>query len=331
MSDAKYAVAGLGNALMDALIVIDNDEFLATEKLNKGIMHPVDHARWMEVYKQIDERNVVLQTGGSCANTIAGMGLMGAKVSYCGHLGSDDFGNTYAQQFIEACGEHALVIGDGHTGKCLSLVSQDAERTMLTDLGTSVQLPNIDGFKNVIANSKVFYSTGYLLLGDPMRSRLIEAAEHAKLHGVTIALDVADPFVVKAVTDDMKDFIATYCDVVFLNEEEAKAITGSEDATDAIEALKGMCSTIVVKLGSKGAVVYSNGETAKTGVHPIKPIDTTGAGDSFAAGFLYGYTHGHSLEQSVKLATRIAAETIVQVGAVVRTPNRLADLVKEVL
>ena len=114
-------------------------------------MHPVDHERWMDVYEKLDTSKVVLQTGGSCANTIAAMGLMGAKVSYCGHLGSDEFGNTYSQQFIEACGEHALVLGDGHTGKCLSLVSQDAERTMLTDLGTSVMLPSIEHFKSVIS------------------------------------------------------------------------------------------------------------------------------------------------------------------------------------
>ncbi len=330
MSNRKYAVAGLGNALMDALIVIESDDFLTAENLNKGIMHPVEHDRWMEVYQKLNTDNIVLQTGGSCANTIAGLGLMGATVSYCGHLGADDFGQTYASQFIEACGEHSLIQGEGHTGKCLSLVSQDAERTMLTDLGTSVMLPSIEHFKSVIENSQVFYSTGYLLLGDPMRARLIEAAEHAKAHGVTVALDVADPFVVKAVTEDMKQFIADYCDVVFLNEEEAKAITGSEDATDAIAALQGMCSTIVVKLGSKGAVVYSKGETATTGVHPVKPIDTTGAGDSFAAGFLYGFTHGYTLERSVKLASRIAAETIIQVGAVVRSPNRLAELVQEV-
>ncbi len=330
MSDKQYAVAGLGNALMDALIVMDDDSLLASENLNKGIMHQVDHSRWMEVYKLLDSNKVVLQTGGSCANTIAAMGLMGAKVSYCGHLGSDEFGETYAQQFIDACGEHGLVQGEGHTGKCLSLVSQDAERTMLTDLGTSVQLPSVDHFKKVIENSQVLYSTGYLLLGDPMKSRLIEAAEHAKAHGVTVALDVADPFVVKAVTQDMKDFIETYCDVVFLNEEEAKAITGSDEATDAIEALQGLCSTIVVKLGSKGAVVYSNGESVSTGVEPVKPIDTTGAGDSFAAGFLYGYTHGFSLQQSVRLATKVAAQTIVQVGAVVRTEGQLAALTQEV-
>jgi hypothetical protein len=330
MSDTKYAVAGLGNALMDALIVMDSDDFLGTENLNKGIMHPVDHERWMGVYSKLDSSKVVLQTGGSCANTIAAMGLMGAKVSYCGHLGNDEFGSTYASQFVDACGEHSLILGEGHTGKCLSLVSQDAERTMLTDLGTSVMLPSIEHFKKVIAESQVLYSTGYLLLGDPMKSRLIEAAEFAKAQGVLIALDVADPFVVKAVTADMKDFIDKYCDLVFLNEEEAKAITGSDEATDAIEELKGMCDTIVVKLGKKGAVVYSKGEIAKTGVKLVKPIDTTGAGDSFAAGFLFGFTHGYSLEKSVQLATHIAAETIIQVGAVVRTPNRLREIVEEV-
>ena len=163
-----------------------------------------------------------------------------------------------------------------------------------------------------------------------MLSRLKEAAQIAKENGVTIALDVADPFVVKAVTAEMKQFIADYCDMVFLNEEEAKAITGSEDATDAIDELKAICDTIVVKLGKRGAVVYSKGQRAEAGVFSVTPIDTTGAGDSFAAGFLYGWTHGYTLERSLKLASRIAAETIVQVGAVVRTPNTLRGLLAEI-
>ena len=326
----KFSVAGLGNALMDALIVLPSDDILGQEGLNKGIMHPVDHEQWMSVYNKLDTSNVELQTGGSCANTIAALGLLGANVSYCGHVGNDEFGQTYTSQFLEACGQHNVVFGEGHTGKCLSLVSQDAERTMLTDLGTSVQLPGLGDFVDTIKNSDVFYSTGYLLLGDPMLSRLKEAAAIAKEAGVTIALDVADPFVVKAVTEEMKNFIAEYCDMVFLNEEEAKAITGSEDATDAIDALKSMCDTIVVKLGKKGAVVYSKGQRAETGVFPVTAVDTTGAGDSFAAGFLYGWTHGYSLQRSVKLASRIAAETIVQVGAVVRTPNRLRELLDEI-
>jgi sugar/nucleoside kinase (ribokinase family) len=322
---SKYAVVGLGNALMDALIQIPSDRLLQEEGLNKGIMHPVDHERWMEVYNKIDHSGVTLQTGGSCANTIAALGFMGAKVSYCGHVGDDDFGETYANQLETACGQHNLVFGHGNTGKCLSLVSQDAERTMLTDLGSSVLLPSVDDFAKTICSSQVFYSTGYLLLGDPMLSRLKEAASIAKENGVLVALDVADPFVVSAVTDLMKEFIEEYCDMVFLNEEEAKAITGTDDATNAITDLQGICSTIVVKLGSKGAVVYSNGTRYETGVFPVDPIDTTGAGDSFAAGFLYGWTNDFSIEDSLKLAARVAAETIVQLGAVVRG-NRLKEI-----
>ena len=141
-----------------------------------------------------------------------------------------------------------------------------------------------------------------------------------------VALDVADPFVVAAVTELMKDFIEEYCDMVFLNEEEAKAITGSDDPTDAITALQDICPTIVVKLGSKGAVVYSNGERFESGVCQVDPIDTTGAGDSFAAGFLYGWTHDYSITDSLLLASHVAAETIIQLGAVVRTPNRLKEI-----
>ena len=332
MSEKDFAVVGLGNALMDALIRLDNDDFLTEQALNKGVMHSVANDVWMKVYDALHAagKQADLQTGGSCANSIAALGLMGAKVSYCGHVGNDHFGEMYVEQLKEACGHHSLILGEGVTGKCLSLVSPDIERTMLTDLGDSVNLPSIEHFKAVIEGSQVFYSTGYLLLGDPMKSHLLEAAKVAKAAGVKVAFDVADAFVIDLVRDEMKAFIEEYVDICFLNEAEAKSMTQSDDATNAFAMLKDMCETIVVKLGGRGSVVYSKGEMAKADIFKVKAIDSTGAGDSFAAGFLYAYTAGWPLEQSVRLASRIASETVAQLGAVVRVPNRLRELVVEI-
>ena len=327
----SFSVVGLGNALMDALVLLDDDLLLEKEGLNKGIMHPVDHERWMEVYKQLSPDKISLQTGGSCANTIAKLGLMGANVSYCGHVGSDEFGTIYTEQLQEACGHNSLVFGAGATGKCLSLVSKDAERTMLTDLGASVELPDIKHFIPQIQAAEIFYSTGYLLLGDPMKSRLDEAIQAAKAANVPFAFDVADPFVVHATKKDMTQLIQDHADIIFLNEEEAKAMTGKDSATDAINELKNICKTVVVKLGSKGSVVFSHGEHAKAGIHRVNAIDTTGAGDSFAAGFLYGQTHGWTLDRSMRLASRIAAETVSQLGAVVRDRPRLEKAIVEIV
>jgi sugar/nucleoside kinase (ribokinase family) len=327
----SFSVVGLGNALMDALVLLDDDLLLEKEALNKGIMHPVDHARWMEVYKQFSPEKISLQTGGSCANTIAKLGLMGAKVSYCGHVGNDEFGTIYTEQLQDACGHSALSFGTGATGKCLSLISPDAERTMLTDLGASVELPDIKHFIPQIQAADIFYSTGYLLLGDPMKSRLDEAIQAARSAKVPFAFDVADPFVVHATKKDMTQLIQDYADIIFLNEEEAKAMTGKESATDAINELKDICKTVVLKLGSKGSVVFSNGERITAGVHRVNAIDTTGAGDSFAAGFLYGWIHGWNLERSMRLASRIAAETVSQLGAVVRDRSRLEKAIAEIV
>ena len=136
-----------------------------------------------------------------------------------------------------------------------------------------------------------------------MKSRLEEAIQVAKAANIPFAFDVADPFVVHATKNDMTSLIQEHADIIFLNEEEAKAMTGKENAVDAIDELKGLCDTVVVKLGSKGSVVYSRGEQASADIYRVQAIDTTGAGDSFAAGFLYGWTRGWSLERSMKLAS----------------------------
>ena len=326
----RFSVVGLGNALMDALVLLNDDQLIEQEGLNKGIMHPVDHERWMQVYQQLSSDSVSLQTGGSCANTIATLGLMGATVSYCGHVGDDEFGQVYTEQLQSACGHHSLAFGSGATGKCLSLVSPDAERTMLTDLGTSVELPHIQHFIPQIQAADLLYSTGYLLLGEPMKSRLEEAVKAARQANIPFAFDVADPFVVNATRQEMMTLIQEYADIVFLNEEEAKAMTGKDHATEAINELKGICDTVVVKLGAKGSIVFSQGQYAEAQVYRVQAVDTTGAGDSFAAGFLYGWTQGWELARSMRLASRIAAETVSQLGAVVRDRARLERAIVEI-
>jgi hypothetical protein len=324
-----FEVVGLGNALMDALVLLEDDELISTCGLDKGIMHPVDDARWKEVYSNVDEGKVSLQTGGSCANTIATLGLMVAKVSYCGQVGNDKFGDVYTKQMQEACGHNSLVHADGATGKCLSLVSSDAERTMITDLGIAVGLESVSHFSEAIAESKLLYLTGYLFLGDPMKSRSMEAIAIAEAAKVPVALDVADPFVVDLTKDLMLDVIEKHVDIVFLNEEEARAMTGSDPA-GAIEQLKSICDTVVVKMGSKGSMVYSNGKLETAGIHSVKAIDTTGAGDSYAAGFLYGWVQGWDLNKSAVLGSRIAAETVSQLGAVVRDRALLKRAIDDV-
>jgi sugar/nucleoside kinase (ribokinase family) len=165
---AHFSVVGLGNAIMDALVRVPDDQVLEQFGLERGQMTPVDNARWSEVYEIVKEHGVEMASGGSCANTIAALGLMGANVSYAGRIGEDEMGAAYTRSLMEACGGHSLHTTSEHpTGKCLSIISTDAERTMLTDLGASITLPDLDPFDERIRESEVLHVTGYLLLGDP--------------------------------------------------------------------------------------------------------------------------------------------------------------------
>jgi len=325
----SHDVAGLGNALVDALVVMDDREFLSAHGFTRGHMTPVDHARWQAVYRQVQDHGVEIQSGGSCANTVAALGLMGASSTYCGQVGDDQFGKLYAARMEEACGSVPLKWSKDHnTGKCLSIISaEDAERTMLTDLGAAVTMEGLGDYADVIRDSRVLHLTGYLLLGEPMASRAMEAVAVAAQEQIPVSLDVADPFVVGVTRDAMWELIEEFTDIVFCNEEEAKALCGVENAEDAIVALGEVCDTVVVKLGSKGAVVRTGGKDYRVGIHAVDARDTTGAGDAFAAGFLYGYVNGWDPARSADLGARVASATVGQVGAVVRDRAVLAAAV----
>ena len=322
-------IVGLGNALMDALYILDSDDFLVQETLNKGTMHSVSDLEWQSVYEKIDAAKVDLKTGGSAANTIATLGYLGASASYCGQVGDDEFGQSYAKQLQAACGQHGLHTVDGTpTGKCLALISPDGERTMLTDLGTAVNLETVQHVVGDIQSSKVLHLTGYLLLGPVTKARMQEAIAVANAAGVKVSLDVADPFVVALKRDEMLELIEQDVDIVFLNEEEAKSLFESTPHA-AFNTLQSLVETVVVKLGKKGSMAARNGETACAGIYPANLIDTTGAGDSYAAGFLYGYVNGFSLEQSAQLAARVASACVSQLGAVVRDRQLLSHAIEQ--
>jgi sugar/nucleoside kinase (ribokinase family) len=316
----SHDVSGLGNALVDALVVFEDREFLSSHGLNRGHMTPVDHSRWQSVFQEIQDHGVEIQSGGSCANTIATLGLLGANAIYCGQVGRDQFGKLYEARMTEACGQDALKWADeGNTGKCLSIISaEDAERTMLTDLGAAVGMQSLGDFEDTIRDSRLLHLTGYLMLGEPMASRALEAVKVAAAANVPIALDVADPFVVGLTREVMMSLITDYADIVFCNDEEARALCGVENAEDALEILGDICETVVVKFGREGSAVRRAGETFKVGIHPVAAVDTTGAGDAYAGGFLYGYINGWNARRSADLGARVAAATVAQVGAVVR-------------
>jgi len=244
-------------------------------------------------------------------------------VSYAGRVGADSLGEAYEQSLMDACGQHALQSTEDHpTGKCLSLISSDAERTMLTDLGASVTMPGLENFDEDIRNAGILHVTGYLLLGEPMASRCMEAIAIANQSEIHISIDLADPFVVHACRDSLLHILQEFATVVFLNADEAKALLGC-GPREAAERLAEDVAHVIVKDGARGSFVRHGGAEYRIKAHPTTAIDTTGAGDAYAAGYLYGLSQGWSPDKAGDLGSRVASLTVAQVGAVCRDHEAL--------
>jgi sugar/nucleoside kinase (ribokinase family) len=310
---------------MDALVKIEDDAVLDTLGLVRGQMHPVDHERWVAVLGKVRHLGVEFHSGGSCANTVATVALCGGEVIYGGQIGADEFGSRYALSLEDACGRHALHIDRTlPTGKCLSLISaRDGERTMLTDLGAAIHLDGLGVIHQHITQARLFHTTGYKFLGGAMRETAFAAVQTAEAHDVPISFDVADPFVARTIGADVEALIKDHVTVAFLNREEAEIVTG-KPIEAAIDELAGWAETVVVKLGGKGSVVLHGGERYAIPVFPVAVADTTGAGDTYAGGFLYGRLRGLSPAACGELGSRLAALTVGQVGAVVRDRAKIA-------
>lgn len=326
----NWHVVGIGNALMDALIVLDDDALIEELGLNRGTMHPVNHAEWQAAFDRVREGDVVFDSGGSCANTIATVGRLGGKALYRGQVGEDQMGREYAAHITQSCGGHALhFTAQGATGKCLSIISRsDAERTMLTDLGVSVGLTELGGFADEVKSAQVAHFTGYTLLDSPMRDVVLAAMKVAKDSGVKVSIDAADPFVIGAIREPFSDAVRTYADIVFLNAEEAKALTGQADPKAAARRVADDfgVATVAVKTGKDGSVILDRGTLYDIAVHPVDAVDTTGAGDAYAGGLLYGLTRGLPIEQAGAVASGVAGLTVAQIGAVVHDVDALAQI-----
>jgi len=325
-------VCGLGNALTDALVVLDDREVIARHGLKRGTMHLVSHQRWEEVYGEVKGGGVELHPGGSCANAVSTVALLGGNASFCGLVGEDELGNVYRGKLLETLGQtHLVSRPEVQTGKCLSLVSsQDAERTMLTDLGgTTALLPSDLPFE-AIENASWLHITGYLFTGGTVGDAAMEAMDRALHAGTRISLDVGDTFVIDHFRDAIANVIRRYADAVFLNEEEASRLIGGGDAALALHEVGKWADTVVVKLGKRGSLIQHHGEIFPVEALSVAAVDTTGAGDAYAGGFLFGLTRGWPVQACGRLASAVAAMTVGQLGGVIRDRERLRDLLPRV-
>ncbi len=327
----SYDVFGLGNALVDALVVTDDLDLVRRHGLQRGTMHLVNDERWRAVYGEVPTAEVQLHPGGSGANSVSTVALLGGKSTFCGLVGSDKLGKTYADRLAQIMGTHHLRSRDDiATGKCLSIISsEDAERTMLTDLGGAMELGPQELPVDAVEKSTWLHLTGYLFTGGQMGEAAMLALDRALRTGTRISFDVADAFVIQHFRDTVEKVIRDYADVVFMNEEEAKLLAGT-DAADAVHKVGEWVNTAVVKLGKRGSIIKKGETIIPIEAVSVPTIDTTGAGDAYAGGFLYGLARGWQLEACGRLASAVAGLTVAQVGGVVRDQELLCEVLASV-
>lgn len=326
MSAAQFDVIAIGNAIVDVMAPSD-DADIERLGLAKGGMTLVDTDRARELYEAMGPAREI--SGGSAANTLAGLAALGAKCAFIGQVADDQLGEVFAHD-IRAGGIAFATPArteEPPTARCLIFVTPDGQRTMNTFLGASQFLPADALDESMIADAQVLYLEGYLWDPEEPRKAMRRAIAAARNAGRKVAFTLSDSFVIARHGDDFRALIdGGEIDILFANEHELAALTGVDDFHEGLALISPKVPTLVVTRSENGAHAVSNGEHAHVPAEPIdRVVDTTGAGDLFAAGFLFGHVRGHSLEQCLKAGAICAAEIISHYGA--RPEADLAELI----
>jgi len=312
---SKYDVYGLGNALVDMEFEI-SDQFLQDNAIDKGIMTLVDENQQHELIEQLDVFEGNKASGGSAANTLIAVSAMGGSAYYSCKVADDDLGHFYLDD-LKTAGVDCNMDGKhkgGITGKCLVMVTPDAERTMHTFLGVSSELSPYEVSEDAIKNASFCYLEGYLTTSESGKAANIEARKIAEANNIKTSLTFSDPFVAEHFRDGFTETIGDGIDLLFCNEVEALSYTQKSSIDEAIEVIKTFSKTFAITLGANGAAVYDGSNLISIDAHPVKAVDTNGAGDLFAGAFMYGLTHGLSFEQAGNLASKASSQIVSQFG-----------------
>ena len=311
-------ILGMGNALVDIMIPIENDAILELLGLPKGSMQLVDWERSSAIQQALKDYKKSISAGGSAANTIHGLAKLGVSSGYIGVIGEDELGGLFVKDMINAGVDPHMIHSKKPTGCAVALVSPDSERTFATFLGAAIELSAehlgvgsqqlaVDIFKKY----DFFHIEGYLV----QNHNLIETAvKLAKEAGLIVSLDMASYNVVEANKDFLHEIIEKYVDIVFANEEEAKAFTG-KDPQEALHEIGGKCNIAVVKTGKDGSLVKQGADQHNIGIIAVTPMDTTGAGDLYASGFLYGLANDKPLSECGRIGALLAGNVIEFMGS----------------
>jgi sugar/nucleoside kinase (ribokinase family) len=324
----KFQVVGIGNAMVDILSHVD-DAFLAANGVQKGIMQLIDMARAVELYGHMGPAQEV--SGGSAANTIAGIAALGARTAYVGKVRDDQLGMIFGHDLRAQGATFETPLApkshDHETGRCMVLVTGDGERSLNTYLGVSEFLGPDDIDDAMMADAEWLYLEGYRFDGPDSKAAFAKAITACRTAGGRVSLTLSDPFCVERHRNDFRDMIRDHIDLLFANEHEMAAMYPGEDLMQSIRHAAQEIDIVVCTASDKGAYVMANGQLEHAHAVPTQIVDATGAGDLFAAGFLYGLVHDYDMLTCARMGNVAAAEVISHIGA--RPEANLMDLFQE--
>ncbi len=304
-------ILGMGNALVDIMTSLKDDAILQRFKLPKGSMTLVDNEMSSYVHNETIGLPKQKTSGGSAANTIHGLAHLGVEASFIGKIGNDELGKFFKKD-MKNCGIAPILFNSiTETGRAVALVTPDSERTFATYLGAAVELDAQDLTADIFKGNDFFYIEGYLVQNKELIQKALRLAKNL---GIKTCLDLASYNIVLDNVDFLKQILTEYVDIVFANEEESKALTG-KSPEEALDELSGMCEMAIIKIGPKGSLIKFGSEVIAVNARNAKSIDTTGAGDLYAAGFLYGLGKGLSLKMAGEIGSLLAAKVIEDIGA----------------
>jgi sugar/nucleoside kinase (ribokinase family) len=315
-----YHVVAIGNAIVDVLAFAD-DAFIREQAMRKGTMCLIDDARAEALYNSMGQATEV--SGGSAANTLAGLSSLGAKTAFIGKVNDDELGKIFRHD-LNAVGVEFTTpenVGGRPTARCLIVVTPDGQRTMNTYLGAAGEIHPHDIDTGLIAQAQVVYGEGYMWDMDCTKQALRAAFDAAKKSGAKVAFTLSDVFCVERSREEYLAMIPEDFDILFCNHDEAKALYPGKSLEQILELLQGKCEIVAVTCGSKGSIILTPTERFEVdAIWVNEVVDTTGAGDLYAAGFLYGYTQGLPLPECGRLGSACASDIITHLGARAQKP-----------